>query len=152
MAHGIPLRSGFNGDDLRGLARSSSDGKQTRRLLPLSLIYDGGLRCEAARNADVSLQAVRDWVLRFNEKGPDGLVDGKSTGTPPRLNEEQCVALARVWSRKDRPPCLDGVVRRRLCDLAAWLHGEFGVTLDESTVGRALWKMGYRKLRAPPAE
>ena len=33
MAHGIPLRSDFNGDDLRGLARASSDGKQTRRLL-----------------------------------------------------------------------------------------------------------------------
>ncbi len=96
MAHGIPLRFDFNGDDLRGLARASSDGKQTRRLLALSLIYDGGLRCEAARHANVSLQAVRDWLVRFNAEGPDGLIDGKSTGAPPRLNEEQRTALARV--------------------------------------------------------
>ena len=149
MAHGIPLRSDFNGDDLRGLARASSDGKQSRRLLALSLIYDGGLRCEAARHANVSLQAVRDWVLRFNAEGPDGLVDGKSTGTPPRLNEEQRTALARVVE-EGPAPYLDGVVRWRLCDLAAWLHGEFGVSLDETTVGRALWKMGYRKLTARP--
>ena len=44
----------------------------------------------------------------------------------------------------------DGVVRWRLSDLAAWVHDEFDVTLDETTVGRASRAMGYRKLSARP--
>tara|TARA_R110000787_G_scaffold282559_1_gene394497 strand:- start:10897 stop:11445 length:549 start_codon:yes stop_codon:yes gene_type:complete len=149
MPRGIPLRLDFNGADLRALARLTDDAKQGRRLLALSLIYDGGTRSEAARHANASVQAVRDWVLRFNADGPDGLIDGKSTGAPPRLNAEQRAALARVV--EDGPaPYLDDVVRWRLYDLVAWLHGEFGVSLDETTVGRALRAMGYRKLTARP--
>mgnify|MGYP006416144445 CR=1 FL=1 len=30
---------------------------------------------------------IRDWVLRFNARGPDGLIDGKSTGQPSKLND-----------------------------------------------------------------
>ena len=71
MARGIPLRTDFTCDDLRALARSSKDGKQARRLLALSLIYDGGSRSEAARHGGVSLQTIRDWVLRFNARGPE---------------------------------------------------------------------------------
>ena len=139
MARGISLRSDFTDDDLRALARSSKDAKQARRLLALSLIYDAGTRSDAARHGGVGLQTIRDWVLRFNADGPEGLMDGKSTGAPPRLTPEQKVALARVV--EDGPtPYLDGVVRWRLCDLVSWLHETFDVTLD----------MGYRKLTARP--
>ena len=95
------------------------------------------------------LQTVRHWVLRFNADGPEGLIDGKSTGAPPRLTPEQKGALARVV--EDGPtPYLDGVVRWRLCDLVSWLHETFDVTLDQSTVNRTLRDMGYRKLTARP--
>jgi transposase len=149
MARGISLRSDFNGDDLRILARSTGNAKQARRLLALSLIYDGGSRTEAAHHANTSIQAVRDWVLRFNAEGPDGLVDGKSTGTPPRLNADQRVALARVIE-EGPTPSVDGVVRWRLSDLVGWVHDEFGISLDQSTVSRTLRAMGYRKLSARP--
>ena len=96
MTRSIPLRTDYNGDDLRRLSRSSSNGKQARRLLSLSLIYDGGSRSEAARHAHVDVQTIRDWVLRFNDEGPNGLIDRKSTGASPRLNREQRAALARV--------------------------------------------------------
>ena len=36
----------------------------------------------------------------------------------------------------------------RLRDLAAWIDDEFGVSLVETTVGRTLYAMGYRKLSA----
>ena len=118
-------------------------------MLALSLIYDGSTRSEAAGHADVSPQAVRDWVLRFNAVGPDGLVDGKSTGTPPRLNGAQRAALADVIEDGPRP-YLHGVVRWRLSDLVAWVQDEFAISLDESTVSRTLRAMGYRKLSARP--
>ena len=149
MARGIFLRSDYNGDDLRSLARSSPNAKQARRLLALSLIYDGRPRSEAARHANVGLQTIRDWVLRFNADGPDGLLDGKSTGTPRRLNSAQRTALIRVVE-EGPTPYLDGVVRWRLCDLVSWIDEAFGVSLDESTVSRTLRAMGYRKLSTRP--
>ena len=149
MARGIPLRDDYTGDDLRGLARTTDNAKQARRLLALSLIYDGGARSEAADHAAVSIQPVRDWVLRFNARGPDGLVDGKSTGAPARLNAAQRAALARVVEAGPTP-YLDGVVRWRLSDIAAWLHDAFAVSVDQSTVSRTLKAMGYRKLTARP--
>jgi transposase len=40
-------------------------------LLSLAVILDGGRRSDAARFGGVTLQIVRDWVLRFNAEGPD---------------------------------------------------------------------------------
>src|SRR3546814_4340836 len=45
-------------------------------------------------------------------------------------------------------PAVHGVVRWRLIDLVQWLHEEFAVSLDETTVGRELKKLGYVKLTA----
>ena len=50
----------------------------TRRLLALAEIYDGGSRPDAARIGGVGVQIVRDLVVRFNAKGPDGLLTGKA--------------------------------------------------------------------------
>ena len=70
MAAPIPLRSDFTADDLRFEAKGTRDANQTRRLLALAAIYDGGSRGDAARIGGVGLQIVRDWVLRFNAAGP----------------------------------------------------------------------------------
>jgi transposase len=149
MARGRALRPNFTGDDLRFLARQTTDAKQARRLLALSLIYDGGSRSDTARHGGVGLQTIRDWVLRFNARGPEGLIDGKSTGAPPRLTAAQRAALARVVEAGPRP-CTDGVVQWRLCDLVAWLYDRFGVSMDQSTVSRVLRDKGYRMLTARP--
>ena len=70
MAAPIPLRSDFDAARLRGLAKRSRDPDQTRRLLALAAIYEGGSRSDAVRIGDVGLQTVRDWVMRFNARGP----------------------------------------------------------------------------------
>ena len=62
---------------LRRLAKRTRDATQSRRLLALAEVYDGGSRTDASRIGGVGLQIIRDWVLRFNARGPDGLVDGK---------------------------------------------------------------------------
>ena len=72
MAAAIRLRPDYSADDVRGLAKVSRDAKQTRRLLALASIYEGGSRTAAARMAGVGLQVVRDWVLRFNAEGRPG--------------------------------------------------------------------------------
>jgi transposase len=82
MASAVGLRIDFNGAGLRRLARWSGHANQVRRLLALAVIYDGGARHEAARVGGVGMQTVRDWVLRFNAQGPDGLLDGNPQTRP----------------------------------------------------------------------
>ncbi len=94
MASAVGLRDDFDGGGLRRLARLSVHANQVRRLLALAVIYDGGARHEAARVGGVGLQTVRDWVLRFNGLGPDGLLDGKAPGRCPVLGPEHNRALA----------------------------------------------------------
>ncbi len=149
MGSAVPLREDFDAAQLHGLAHRSRDGAQNRRLLALAVIYDGDRRSDAARFAGVGLQIIRDWVLRFNAAGPEGLKDRKAAGPPSKLSEEQRAALAgMVESGPD--PAVHGVVRWRRCDLAAWLQEQFGVSLAETTVGRELRRMGYAKLSARP--
>ena len=149
MGRALALRHDYTSGDLKRLARASRNANQTRRLLALSVIYDGDSRAAAARVGGVGRQIVRDWVERFNAEGPDGLIDRKAPGNAPKLNDEQRAALAQIVERGPIP-AIHGVVRWRLTDLVQWLHEEFAVSLDETTVGRELKKLGYAKLTARP--
>ena len=86
MGAAVQLRSDYSGDDLRRLSRASNDAAQTRRLLALAVIYDGGSRTTAAKTGGVGLQIVRDWVMRFNADGAAGLLDRKAPGKTPLLS------------------------------------------------------------------
>ncbi|MEY4056089.1 MAG: hypothetical protein RL519_1424 [Pseudomonadota bacterium] len=96
MAAAIGGRSDYTSVDLRRFARRSGDPDQVRRLLAVALILDGGSRSEAAKVAGVTLQIVRDWVLRFNEGGPDGLATHRAPGRAAILNDEQRARLAEI--------------------------------------------------------
>ena len=149
MGSAIGLRDDFDGAALTRLARGSKCAKQTRRLLALAAIYDGGSRTSAARIGGVGLQIVRDCVVGFNVRGPDDLFNGKAPGKRSRLNDAQRRAFVAAVERGPIP-AIHGVVRWRLIDLVQWLHEEFAVSLDETTVGRELRKLGYVKLTARP--
>jgi len=145
----IPLRSDFNASELRALARKTKDGPQARRLLALAAIYDGGTRTEAARIGGVTLQIVRDWVLKFNAQGPDGLIDRKPPGQPSRLTDDPRRHLAQMIEAGPIP-AVHGVVRWRLIDLIQWLWDEHRVPISKQTLSREVRALGYRKLSARP--
>src|SRR5215207_3232328 len=69
----IALRADYDAARLRGFARETKNGPQARRLLALAAIYEGATRTQAARLGGVTLQIVRDWVVKFNGSGPDGI-------------------------------------------------------------------------------
>ncbi len=149
MGAAIALREDFDGPGLRRLAKASKDAAQSRRLLALAEIYDGAARSDGARIGGVGLQVIRDWVLRFNGEGPGGLIDRKAPGNPPKLNDRQRRALARIV--KNGPiPAIHGVVRWRLKDLVQWMREEYRISLDETTVGRELKALGFRRISARP--
>lgn len=149
MAAAIGVRTDHTSEDLRRLARRCGDPDQVRRLLAIALILDGGSRSDAAKFAGVTLQIVRDWVLRFNSDGPAGLATRKAPGRASILNDEQRARLAEVVE-VGPIPAAHGVVRWRLADLAQWVWDEFSVSVTRHTLGRELRAMGYRKLSARP--
>ena len=145
----VLLRRDFDASRLRGLAKRTKDGPQARRLLALAAIYDGAKRTEAATIGGVGLQIIRDWVLRFNARGADGLLNGKSPGQPSKLNDVQRQAIIRMIE-SGPIPAVHGVVRWRLIDLAQWIFEEFRITIAKQTLSRELRALGYRKLSARP--
>ena len=149
MATAIGVRSDFTATDLRRFARRCDDPDQVRRLLALALILDGSSRSEAAKAAGVTLQIVRDWVIRFNADGPEGLMSRKAPGKISILSDEQRRALAEQVEAGPIPAA-HGVVRWRLIDLAQWVWDEFGLSITKQTLSREMRALGYRKLSARP--
>ena len=149
MATAIALRGDYDAEGLRALARRSRDARQVRRLLALAAAYDGASRTEAAAVGGMDRQILRDWALRFNAEGPEGLISRKATGAKPKLNAEQLAAVIQLVEQGP-VPAVHGVVRWRLVDLAGWIYDEYGVSLDTTRLGRILKSLGYGKLSARP--
>jgi putative transposase len=149
MGAAVGLRDDFGADELRRLAAKSKDGAQARRLLALAAVHDGMNRTEAARIGGMDRQTLRDWVHRFNQCGPDGLIDIKPPGRPSKLSEEQKEALKQLIEAGPDPET-DGVVRWRCVDLRRVLGRRFGVDLSEVSLGRVLKKLGFSHISARP--
>ena len=68
----LALRADFNAPGLGLAARRSKNAAQAHRLLALAAVYDGATRTKTARIGFVTLQIVRDWVVKFNgtDSGP----------------------------------------------------------------------------------
>src|SRR5262249_38501988 len=87
MSQAIPVRTNYTAGEVRRFAQRAKDAAQARRLLAIAAVLDGASREEAATIGGMDRQTLRDWVIRFNEQGPDGLIN---------------VSLRR------RPPCVEG--------------------------------------------
>ena len=145
----IPLREDFDADGVRSVAARCADGNQARRLLSIAAVYDGMSRSAAARVGGMDRQSLRDWVHRFNEEGPDGLVNRPLPGASPKLTPAQLAALAAVVE-SGPDPAVAGVVRWRRIDLKAWIEAQFGVVYHERSVSRLLKAIGFSHISARP--
>jgi len=71
----VPIRGDIPPAELRRSAKRESDGRAGRRMLALAAALEGASRAEAARQAGMDRQSLRDWVHRFNQEGVAGLKD-----------------------------------------------------------------------------
>lgn len=149
MASAVELRTDYSAIELRRLAAASRDANQSRRLLSLAAVRDGMNRTEAAKIGGMDRQTLRDWVHRFNERGPDGLKDNWRRDVPSRLSAAQ---LARLSTLVETGPdkVVHGVVRWRRVDLQRVIAEEFGVEYHERSVGRLLRQLGFSHMSARP--
>lgn len=149
MSRAIAVRTDYSSAELRALAKQSKNAAQVRRLLAIAAVLGGASREEAAEIGGMDRQTLRDWVIRFNEDGPEGLLSLASPGAPSKLSAAHKTFLARII--EEGPiPAIDGVVRWRACDLIMRLHDEFGISVSDDTVYRALKELGYAHVSARP--
>ena len=149
MGAAIELRQDFGAADLRRFAARARDVARARRLLALAGVLEGMNRTEAARLGGMDRQTLRDWAHRFNRHGPDGLIDIKPPGRPPRLSDDQ-KALLKQLVEAGSDPETDGVARWRRVDLKRVVRERFGVDLSEVSLGRVLKQLGFSPISARP--
>lgn len=97
----------------------------------------------------MTLQIIRDRVVKFNADGVEGLLDRKAPGRPSILNATHRAAPTKIIDNGPTPD-VHGVVRWRITDLMQWLKDEFDVSISKPTLSRELRALGYRKLSARP--
>src|SRR5260370_41402565 len=83
MGQAIAVRTDYTATEGRLLAKQAKDAAQARRLLAIAAVLDGSSRAAAATNAGMDRQTLRDWGIRFNEKGQDGLLTIPSPRASP---------------------------------------------------------------------
>src|SRR5262244_2843863 len=149
MGQAIAVRTDYTAGEVRRFAQRAKDAAQARRLLAIAAVLDGASREEAATIGGMDRQTLRDWVIRFNEQGPDGLINIPSPGVPPKLNSRHKAFLARIV--EEGPiSAIHGVVRWRACDLIMRLYEEFGLSVVADTIYQALKKLGFSHMSARP--
>ncbi len=142
MVAPIGLRDDFDAPALRALAKASRDPDQLCRLLSLAEIYDGGLRGDAARLGGVGLQTVREWALRFNERGPEGPIDPKGSGRPRHYAQHRD---AMAVFKKNFPAKLAEIAVREAGgkDIELWFQDEARIG-QKNKITRRWAKRGTR--------
>jgi transposase len=149
MGRAIAVRMDYTAGEVRRFAKQAKDVAQARRLLAIAAVLDGASRAEAAKIGGMDRQTLRDWVIRFNDQGADGLINIPSPGVPPKLDATHRAFLARIV--EEGPiPAVHGVVRWRACDLIMRLHEEFGISVSDDTIYRALKELGFSHVSARP--
>ena len=149
MSACVALRTDYDGDALRCLARASRDGRQVRRWLALAAAYDGKSRAEAARAGGMDRQTLRDWVHRFNAEGPEGLKHRAGAGRRRRLTDAQMEALSEIVETGP-DPAVDGVVRWRRVDLRRVIEERFGVVYSERAISDLLARLAFSHISGRP--
>src|SRR5436189_5944300 len=96
MGHAIAVRTDYTAGEVRRFAQRAKDVAQARRLSAIAAVLDGASREEAAMIGGMDRQTLRDWVIRFNEQGADGLIDIPSPGCRPSSGAIQKAFLARI--------------------------------------------------------
>jgi transposase len=149
MAAAVEIRKDYGPEALRQLAAKAKDANEARRLLALAAVCEGRSREDAARIGGMDRQTLRDWVHAFNERGPEGLINGKAPGPQPKLSAEQKEELAGI-AETGPDPEKDGIVRWRCAGLKHLIKERWDIELSEVSFGRILKELGFSHISPRP--
>jgi len=136
--------------ELRRLARHEPDRRAAMRMLALAETMDGADRATAARRGDMSDQALRDAIKRYNAEGIDGLHDRPRAGRPTKLSEAQRSEL-RAIVVKGPDVEAEGLSAYTRDDLVKIVETMWGIGYGPTSVGRILRGLGLSRQKARPS-
>ena len=135
---------------LRKLAKAESDARVSRRILAIANALDGMSRDEAAQSAGMDRQTLRDWVIRYNADGIDGLADRPRDGRPPKLDAEEKAELVRIVLAGPDPE-VSGLSAFTREDLVGICKQRFAKSLHVTSMGRILRELELTRQKARPS-
>lgn len=134
---------------LRKLAKAEASARVARRLLAIANALSGMSRKDAAEAVGMDRQTLRDWVIRYNAHGPDGLYDCWGDGRPPRLEPDEQAELIRIVLEGPDPESGLSAFTRE--DLVRICEARFGKTFHPASLGRLLKRLGLSRQKARPS-
>ena len=135
---------------LRKLVKGESNGRVARRILAIANALDGMSREAAAQSAGMDRQTLRDWVIRYNEQGIEGLHDRWGDGRPPTFTREEQAELMRIVLAGPDPET-SGLSAYTLEDLAGICEKRFGKRMHPWSLGRLLKRLGFSRQKTRPS-
>jgi transposase len=95
-------------------------------------------------------QTLRDWVIRYNAYGLDGLTDLWGDGRPPKLSPEEKSELLGIVLAGPHPEAssISAFTRE---DLVRICEERFGKSPHATSVGRILRELGLSRQKARPS-
>jgi transposase len=146
----LSIRRDRTPEVLRKLAKAEANTRVARRLLAIANALSGMDRKAAAEAAGMDRQALRDWVLRYNAYGLEGLRDRWGKGRPARLDPEEKAELAAIILRGPDPET-EGISAYTLEDLARICRERFGKPFHPASMSRVLRHLGFSRQKARPS-
>ena len=138
MGQALAVRTDFRAGEVRRIAKRAKDAAQARRLLAIAAVLDGALREDAAKIGGMDRQTLRDWVIRFNEQGADGLIEHPFTGRATQAGQEA--------------PGVSGPAGGRGSDPSRPRRGALAGVRSDHAVARGVWALGFGRHHLPRLE
>ncbi len=143
-------RTDHTPENLRALASQHKYRDCRVRLRAIALIIEDELsRGEIACGVGVDVQTLRDWVVRYNARGLDGLRDAARSGRPRKLDASQTAELvSKIEAGTD--PDAGEPSRWTLATVQQWIKDRFDVDYTVEGVRQMLRRLGFRHLSPRP--
>lgn len=150
MTRPLLICTAHSSDELRHVARHEEDRRAAMRILAIAAAIDGMARPEAARCGDMTGQALRDAIRRYNAEGLDGLHDRERSGRPNKLGEDKRRELCDlVLAGPDVEK--DGLSAFTRDDAAKIAKAKWNIDVAATTVGRIFREGGLSRQKTRPS-
>ena len=146
---GIEIAKSHTPARLRAEARSSGCSQAACRMTAIANALEMKSRTKAARLANLSVQALRDAVLRYNAEGLAGLYNRPSPGRKSKLDAEKKAVLKELILKGPDIEA-EGISAYTLEDLAAIAKDKWGISYHRASMSRVVRKLGMSRQKARP--
>ena len=146
----LDVKAQHTAAELRRLARYEDNRRARMRLIGVAETIDGADRTTAAARADMSDQALRDAIKRYNAEGVEGLHDRSRPGRPCKLSDDKRAALREIVVKGPDVEA-EGLSAYTRDDLVKIAFDTWKVGYDPTSIGRIMRNLGLSRQKARPS-